>query len=97
MNVNRSLPEPPSAFAVYVFRDLARANPPGKRKRLHWLRAAVCPDLASAMLRAELIRAEPGVRRVQVFEQRRDGDGNAVAGRIVRTLGHPRLALFQSI
>lgn len=97
MHPKKVLPDSPTSFVIYVFRELTRSPIAGKQKRMRWMRTAVCPDLDTALLRAELIRVEPGVRRVQVFEQHKDHDGNAVAGRIVRTFNHPRLSLFSSI
>ena len=85
MILKPSFSDSPSSFVVYVFRELTRDQRPGKRARLHWQRSAVCPDLASALLRAELIKTDPRIRRVQVFEQILDRHGNLRAGRIVRS------------
>lgn len=84
MRLKPILSDSPSSFVVYAYRELNNAHSPAGRKKLRWQRTAMCPDLSSALLHAELVGADPGIRRVQIFEQVTDRSGNTRAGRIVR-------------
>ena len=85
--------EPPQ-YVVYTFTQsdyhnagyVSKSLPLGM-KRLNWTRDSVNDDLANALTRAEMALQNDQVKRVQIFEQKIDTDGQYRIGRMVRHYG----------
>lgn len=83
-----------SQYVVYVFKrnlDIGAGYVsqvlPAAMERLNWQRDSINDDLVSALTRAEMALQDENVKRVQVFEQKRDKDGHFRTGRMMRHYG----------